>query len=184
MVDAADTAAGQGQHVPALAVGVVGHHVEQGHPPQIRVVPVGQRHRFPAEARGVDDPQPAGRQRARRHDVDQADLLVAFHPQLGHARPERSLAQHGGGHDRPTRGLGQQIGRDLAAGQGAVGEVPQWPLPRDGLVHACSGHAVQRDLTEERRVGGLDDAPGDGDLAVREQPQGVRDLKDRHELKC
>ena len=61
----------------------------------------------------------------------------------------RPVAQPGLRHHVPAQGLGDDVRRDLAAGQGAVREVPEGPFPGDRLVDDAD--AV--DLAEERRVG-------------------------------
>ena len=57
---------------------------------------------------------------------------------------ERAVAQHRRRHDPPAGRLGHQVRRDLAAGEGAVGEVPQRPLPRHRLVDALAATVRRR----------------------------------------
>ena len=98
------------QQVAALAVGVVDDGVEDRHPAQVGVVAAGQH--------------------------GQVDLLVDVDPQLAHAGPERPVAEDRRRHDVPAGGGADLVRGDLAVGQRAVGEVPQRPLARDGLVDA------------------------------------------------
>ena len=119
VVDAVHVAVGHRDDVAALAVGVVHDRVEHRHPAQGRVVAA--------------------------HERRQVDVVVAVDPELHHARAERALAQHGRRHDPPAGRLRDQEGRDLAAGERAVGEVPERPLPRHRLVDA---------LADERRRSG------------------------------
>ena len=95
------------QHVAALAVGVVEDDVEHGHPAQPLVVGVPEHDRLTVGAECVEHPQPARRQRGRRHHVDQRCLVVVdgVDPQLDHAGAERPVAQHGRRHDAPAGGL-------------------------------------------------------------------------------
>ena len=76
---------------------------------------------------------PAQRRRRRARTKPARSTLVAVHPELDHARAERTLAQHRRRHNLPARRLRHEEGRDLAAGERAVGEVPERPLPRTGL---------------------------------------------------
>ena len=72
---------------------------------------------------------------------------VRLPPGLHHAGARRAVAaEHGRRHDVPAERLGDDVRRDLAAGQRAVGEVPQRPLPRHRLVDArrCSRRRASR----------------------------------------
>ena len=102
-----------GQQVAALAVGVVDHGVEERHPPQLRAIAA--------------------------HQPLEVDALVDVDPQLDHAGAERAVAHHGRRHDVPAGGLRHLVGRELAAGQRAVREVPERTLAADRLVDALRG---------------------------------------------
>ncbi len=113
VVAAVQVAVGDGQEMADLPVGVVDHRVEDRHFPQRLVVgAAGER--------------------------DQVDGLVEVDPELAHARAERAVAHDRGGHEVPAGRPGDDVGGDLAAGQGAVREVPERPLPRDRLVDAAA----------------------------------------------
>ncbi len=122
-----------------------------------------------AVAASAEHAQPALRHVLRRADVDALALVVGVHPDLHHARAERPVAQHGGGHDVEPGGLGHQVGADLAPGQGAVGEVPQRPLAAHRLVDALRLQPVERDGAEQGGVGGVDQPAGDVDAAAPDQ---------------
>ena len=71
------------------------------------------------------------------HQVDRVLARVRLAPGLHHPEAGRRVAaQHGRRHDVPAERLGHDVRRHLPAGQRAVGEVPQRPLPRDRLVDA------------------------------------------------
>ena len=63
---------------------------------------------------------------------------------------ERAVAHHRRRHDVPAAGLRHLVGGDLAAGQRAVGEVPQRPLAADRLVDAL--RAARRRWRSRRRA--------------------------------
>ena len=149
VVDAVAVSPGHLQDVAALAVGVVDEHVEDRHPPQRRGVLVDQADVAVAVVEGVEDVQVAVGDVAgpdQRHG-----LLVGVDvlPDLQHPAAVRPLAEPGRRDDVPAGGLGDGVRRDLAVGEGAVGEVPQRPLPGDRLVD----HLHPVDLAEERGVG-------------------------------
>ena len=141
VVDAVAVAAGHRQHVAALAVGVVGDDVEDGHPSQRRGVLVDQHHRLVVRPARVEDVQEAGRQRPLRYDVHRVrsrppSRLLGLHPQLHHAWSGGTVTQHRRGHDVPAEVVGDHPCGVLPGREGAVGEVPQRPLPRARLVDA------------------------------------------------
>ena len=108
---------------------------------------------------------------SRRTNAGEVDVVVAVHPELHHAGPERPVAQHGGRHDPPAGRLGDEEGRDLPAGEGAVGEVPERPLPRDRLVDALGGERAGADRADQGHVRGVEQPALEVDLAVAQQAQ-------------
>ena len=153
VVDAVHGAARLDQDVAALAVGVVEDHVEHGHPAQPLVV--GVRRGRPAHRRSRGRRAPAARCRAARAGAITSTsvrrvVVDGVDPELHHAGAERPLAQHGRRHDAPAGGLRHREGRDLAAGQGAVREVPQRPFAGDRLVDAAA--ATSRRARSRRRA--------------------------------
>ena len=110
VVDPVDVATDGWQQMAALAVGVVHHRVEYGEPAQPGVVAVQQR--------------------------QQIGVLVDVDPDLTGAGPERTVAHDGERHDVPAGGFGDEVGADLAAGERAIGKVPERPFAGDRLVHA------------------------------------------------
>ncbi|MPM48223.1 hypothetical protein SDC9_94947 [bioreactor metagenome] len=126
-----------GQQVDPLAVGVVGHRVEQRQPTQPRIVPVHQGDLAAVCIDRVDDPEPALRDPTDRGEVDQVvEVLVHLHPGLQRPDALCGLDQPGGGDDVEAGRSRQGVRGDLAGRQRAVREVPQRPLPRDRLPHA------------------------------------------------
>ena len=105
------------------------------------------------------------------HERRQVDVLVAVHPELDHARAERPLAQHRRRHDPPAGRLGHQVGGDLAAGQRAVGEVPQRPLPRHRLVDALAVEVAAADRADRVTLLASSMPALDVDLALAQQLQ-------------
>ena len=105
-----------------------------------------------------------GGQLPRGHDVDRGLVLVGLHPRLHHAGAVRSVAQDRGRHHAPAQRLGDGVRRHLAAGQGALGEVPQRTLPRDRLVDDLA----LADGADEGGVGRRHHAADQRDLAVEE----------------
>ena len=117
------------EDVGALAIGVVHHDVEDGHPAERRRVLVDQRHEPVALVPPVEDAAPADLGYVVRGDeVDGILRGIRFLPELQHARSHGSVRQPGAGHDTPTERLRHEVGRDLAVGQINVGEVPQRSL--------------------------------------------------------
>ncbi len=187
MVDAVEPAVGRGQQVAALAVAVVDHGVEYGEPAQPRVVSVDEQGGAALPDLGEGDGLPAlprllaldeREERARRGATSRAAFRGALRvtlrarrldPLLDHALAVRSVAQHGGRHQAPSGGLGDQVGGDLALGEVPVGEIPQRALPLDRFVHAVGAHAVVRDGAQQDGVGRLTDPADDGQLALGEQ---------------
>ena len=86
VVDAVAVTVGHGQHVPALAVGVVDEDVEDGHPAHRRAVLVHQRHPAVVLVDAVEDVQPPGRDPSLPHQVDGRLRIVRLLPPLHHAR--------------------------------------------------------------------------------------------------
>src|SRR3972149_4850599 len=109
----------QGQQVAPLAIGVVDHRVEEG-----------------------DAPQPRG---AGAERLDEVHLRVRLDPLLGHPGTQGAgLAERGRRNHVPSGGLRDEVCGHLAVGERAVGEVPQRPLPGDGLVDAADPGAAAR----------------------------------------
>ncbi len=134
------------QQVADLAVRVVDHGVEHGHVPEHLVVrPAGQGH--------------------------QVHAGVRLDPQLAHARAERAVAVHGRRHQVPAGGPGHRVGGYLPAGQRAVWEIPQRPLPRDRLVHTGRLGRTVPDRAVQRGVRGDDQASFDFQFSLAEQFQ-------------
>jgi hypothetical protein len=130
---------------------------------------VHERHRPVVAVDAVEDVEVPGRHHALGHERDRRLLLVRLLPALHHARAVRPVAQPGLGDDVPAQRLRDDVRRELAVGEGAVREVPERPLPRDGLVD----HADAVDLADE---GGV---RGGHDPAVQDQLAG-RTRHDRH----
>src|ERR1035437_6709227 len=108
-----DSPVGEWQQVPALPIGVVENRVQDGHPPQGRVV-------------GRD-------QLAHVHG------LVHFHPELNHPLAERTVAHSRRRDQVPAARFRQQVCSDFATGQGSVWEVVERLLASDRLVDAGGG---------------------------------------------
>ena len=133
---------GRRQHVPALAVGVVDHRVEAR-----RAGPAAGRRRGPAayaspsSSRAAATAQPAGRQLARRaRSRPAARRRPARRSTAGRRRGRagRRAARSAAPASQPVA-CGDQVRRDLPAGQRAVREVPQRPLAAHRLVDAAGG---------------------------------------------
>ena len=82
--------------------------------------------------------------------------------------PVRAVAQEGVRDDVPAQRLRDDVRRDLAGGQRAVGEVPERPLPRDRLVDDAD--AV--DLADEGGVGRRQDPAVERQLPAEEVGRG------------
>ena len=95
------------QAVAALAVGVVDHDVERGHPAELVAVVLEQR--------------------------EVVVLGIVLDEPLHAADAGRSVAQHRVGDDVPAERVGDLVRRDLAVTQRAAREVPERPLARCGL---------------------------------------------------
>jgi hypothetical protein len=97
----------------------------------------------------------------------------------------RAVPEHRRRDDGPTDGLGGEVRGDLAVGQRSDREVIERPLPADRLVDGRGGEirlrvgAAFRDLAQEGRVRGVDEAPGDLHLAVAQERDGIGDREDR-----
>ena len=149
VVDAVAVPAGHRQHVAALAVGVVDHGVEDHHPPERAGVLVDEGDVVVAVVDAVEDVQPPRPLGQRPHDGHGLLVVGGLLPDLHHPGAVGPVTQERQRHDVPAEGLGHQVGGPLAVGEGAVGEVPQRPLPRDRLVdHGRAAH-----VADEGRVG-------------------------------
>ncbi len=137
VVDAVDGAVHAFENVAALAVGVVEDDIEHGHPLQSRVVGVDECDVAAVHVARVQHGQPPVRYCVDRADVDEVEpvggIFAGVDPALHHPGPERAVAQHCEGDDAPAERLGDEVGRDLASGEGAVREIPQRAFPADGL---------------------------------------------------
>ena len=107
MVDRVEMAAGERQQVAGLAVCVVDDGVEGRHAPEAGIVLVDHR-----------------------HDIG---TRVNIDPFLEHALAMRAFAEHRRWHDAPARGLRDEVGGDLAPGQGPDREVEQRALASSRL---------------------------------------------------
>ena len=149
VVDAVAVPAGHRQHVAALAVGVVDHGVEDHHPAERGGVLVDEGDVVVTVVDTVEDVQPPRPLGQRPHDGDGLLVVGGLLPDLHHPGAVGPVTEERQRHDVPAEGLGHQVGGPLAVGEGAVGEVPQRPLPRDRLVdHGRAGH-----VADEGRVG-------------------------------
>ncbi|SKZ26133.1 Uncharacterised protein [Mycobacteroides abscessus subsp. abscessus] len=128
VIDSIDAAVGAPQDMAALAIGVVDQGVEYRHAAQQGVIGV---HQHNLRAVGVQRPQNgqvAGGDRFRQADIDQIQGALGqfrlMNPLLHHADPGRAVTKYRVGHHVPTQLGRYQVGRYLAAGQGAVREIP------------------------------------------------------------
>ena len=148
VVDAVHVAVRERQEVADLAVGVVDDGIEDGHPPEARII--------------ADD------------ELDPVDRIVGMDPLLDHALAERSVPQDRRWHDRPTHGLGDEERRDFPAGERADREVEERSLCDRGLVDGMERLRQVRMVNQhdERLVGGSGQAAEDLERAVAEGRQG------------
>ncbi len=168
------------QHVPALAVGVVDDDVEDGHPAQRLGVLVHQRDRAVlrrrrrrARAGSRRAPAAAGPGRpatcsgsGSHHSCTMPSPAGPSRSTVGGTTAQPSASRHG-------------VRRHLAPGQGAVGEVPQGPLPGDRLVDAGHRGVLRPDPADEGGVRRRQDPALDPDLPGEQGgpalgPGGVR----------
>jgi hypothetical protein len=174
VVDPVHPAVDGGDHVATLAVGIVDHSVEDGHPREARVVGVHQGIHPAAPVTGARHPAPAGWHLPARDEPEQRLILAPLiDPELAHARAERTVAQRRRRYDAEAGTARQQVRGDLAAGQRAVGEVPQRPLSAYRLVDAAGRHPVGGDDRAQRGVGGVHQAAFQLHLAVAQQGERV-----------
>src|SRR6476661_3077553 len=152
---------GLAHQVGALAVGVVDEGVESGDGPGRRGVLVDDDDGLAQLVLAAQDGQPARRDVPRADEVHRVLRLVAgvTHPALDRADAVRPGAQHRRRHDVEPPGCADEVGRDLAPGEGAVGEVPQRPLPHHRLVYREGTALAGAD--EHREVGSVSDPPED-----------------------
>jgi len=108
---------------------------------------------------------------------DQADVLVVAGPLVGSPQRTDPATGESTGTVASTPELwpGSPGVVDLATGEGAFWEVPQWSFAADRLVDRLQDRPAplrRRHLHEQGDVGGLDDAP---DNVQRADPQGLVD---------
>ena len=166
VVNAVDAAVHPGQDVAALAVGVVDDSVEDRHPPQPRVVGVHQCHLPAGVVVGGEHRKIACRNGIGRTQIHQPGVIRLLHPQLHHSETGRPLPNDCVRHDVPAERLGDQERPVLAAGQRAVGEVPQRLLSGDRLVDALHDAVRQAGLAAEGRVTSRPDSTENHQLAA------------------
>ncbi len=164
VVDAEAVAVRHGEHVEALAVGVVDEHVEDRHAAQRRGVLVDEGDRVALLVLAAEDSAVAGlRDLGRGDQVDGVLVGILVLPELHHPLARGAVAQPRARHDAPAERLGDEVRGDLAMREHGVGEVPEGVLAADRLVDDC--HVADR--PEEGRVRRGADAAGDDQLAVQ-----------------
>ena len=94
--------------------------------------------------------------------------LVDIHPDLKRPGPEWSVGQHRDRHTVEAADPGHLVRGHLAEAEGAVREVPEWPLPLQRLVDALDRSPVRLQLGQEGGVGRLQQAAGDLQLGLRQ----------------
>ena len=148
VVDGPDMVVGVDQTMTALAVGVVGHHVE---------------HRDAAEL-FVE----------LRAGFEEREVVlgeIGLHEPLERTGPERSVSFDGWWHDVQTHRLRQPVGGDLAAKQSGW-EVPQRAFPSERFVDRLALGPLGSQRDEERRVAAVGHATLHFDVAGGEQFEG------------
>ncbi len=138
----------------ALAVGVVGDDVEEGHRPQ-PVVQLGELL------------------------VDGEVVLTVIGGDEPLHRPfaQRSVAQHGRRDHTEAERFAQQVGGDLPAVQTGL-EVPQRTLSAHRLVDRRVRQTFVFDVDEERGVAAVRHPPLDADLAAEQVSDRIVDVVD------
>ena len=131
--------------VAALAIGVVGDGIEDGHPAQSRVV--------------ADDHR------------DEVDIAIRVDPLLDHPLAEGAVAQHGRRHETPAGRLGDEERGDLALRERPLGEVEERALGDRGLVDRVERLAQRgvMDQDDQGLVRGSGQAPDDLQGAVAQR---------------
>src|SRR6266536_2505610 len=145
VIDHPDSSPGTEEAVPALAVGVVGDHVEGGDGPELIRVPVAEG--------------------------EEEVFEVGFDEDLNRPGAVRSVAKDRGRHRWPPERRRQEVRGDLTTGQRARGEVPQWSLSRPWLVHGQERAAVVANPRQKRGVRGVGHEAEDLHIARGQQRQ-------------
>ena len=132
------------QHVATLAVGVVGDHIEHGHPPQCIMCLwiVFEDGEVVLTMVGVDEP-------------------------LDRALAIRARAHDGWRHNSEAHGFAELVRGDLAAVETSF-EIPQGPLALQRFVNALADECAVAKIDQERGIAAVGHAPFDVDLAALE----------------
>ena len=148
VVDRIHAAVGAEQTVAGLAIGVVGHQVEETN----ALKPLGMR--------GVLAQREVVLGEIRLDEELEGPLAV------GPVALDRQRDQ------APLERLRQRIRGDFAAEEPRR-KIPEWPLAALGLVDGLDGDAVAGDVDEEDGVAAAGHTAPDGDVAAREHAQRV-----------
>ena len=137
----------------ALAVGVVGEHVEDRQALDRLVVAALLLHR------------------------EEMRLVVGVDEQLHRSNAMRPVAQDGGRHKLPAKRFAQQIGRNLALAEGATREIPERALAAARLIDRQALRAIIANGRQQCVVAAPWQHPLDLKLALHQKREHIGDAK-------